>query len=218
MSSELSRKLYELYKCNEVELYEVSERCNGKMHGPFLISPNSKFSNSKIKVIFVGQETNGWSCERNISDQMKEYSNFNLGENYYSSPFWNVIRKFEASIIGDTHSSSWLNLNRYDENCKKPSRENLKVLADFDDLLLSELQILHPDVTIFLTGHSYDRRIMSLLDAEKEPLENLDPKTVCEFNASSINGRIFRTYHPNYLRRSGLEDKVISEICSQINV
>lgn len=218
MFSELSHKLYDLYKCNEAELYAVGERCMGKMHGPFLISPNSKFSSSKVRVIFIGQETNGWSSKSDIADQMETYSNFNLGEKYYSSPFWNVIRKFESSLIGDTYSSSWLNINRYDQNNKKPSNENLKILGKLDDLLLSELQILTPNITIFLTGHSYDRRIISLLDAKKKVVEGVNSKTICEYESSSITGRVFRTYHPNYLRRSRLENKVISEICSQVNI
>ncbi|WP_022954225.1 hypothetical protein [Leucothrix mucor] len=218
MSSELSQELYALYKKYESDLYEFGERSNEIVHGPFLISPNDKFSTSKVRVVFIGQETNGWSCKKDISNQMETYSKFNLGEKYVSSPFWNVIRKFEKSIIGETHSSSWLNINRYDENSKKPSNENRELLSGLDTLLLSELKILKPDVTIFLTGHSYDSRIIPLLSAQKTSIGEFDQKQVCEMITNSIGGRVFRTYHPNYLRRSGLESRVISEICSQVNV
>ncbi len=215
-SSELSRELYELYKSNASALYELGEQCSGKMHGPFLISPNLKFFNSKIRIVFVGQETNGWSCKRDISSQMETYSKFNLGETYSPTPFWSVIRKFEKSILGDTYSSAWLNINRYDEDSKKPSNKNRALLSNYDNLLLSELVILKPDITIFLTGHSYDNRVIRLLSAHKKDVAEFDLKNVCEIITNSISGRVFRTYHPKYLRLSGLESGVIREISSQV--
>lgn len=41
------------------------------------------------KIMIVGQEPYGWEAsEESIKGLMAEYKRFNLGENYYNSPFW----------------------------------------------------------------------------------------------------------------------------------
>ncbi|MFO1421537.1 MAG: hypothetical protein U1F59_11510 [Candidatus Competibacteraceae bacterium] len=89
----------------------VMERCIR----PFLIDPNDNYRLSRRKVAFVGQQIKGWSNSDDISIQMREYRDFNLGIKYQSTPFWNnfgnTIRKLEKRLAGSEYSSAWLNLN-----------------------------------------------------------------------------------------------------------
>ena len=211
-----NQPLLELYKRHESTIYEIGLRCAENMQGPFLIAPNEGYWRSMPKIAFVGQETNGWSSERGISEQMTAYSKFNLGEAYYSSPFWNVIRKLERALTGGNYWSAWLNFNRYDEGGGRPSWDNQRVLSELDFLFLEELKLLAPDVVIFFTGPDYDERLTSLFQATQLPITGFPTRQLCGIQTSILRGLIFRTYHPIYLRRSGLEEKVIDAIRAEV--
>lgn len=211
-----NQHLLELYKRHESAIYENSSRCAEAMEGPFLIAPSENYWCAQTKVVFVGQETNGWSSEGDISSQMDTYSHFNLGEAYYSSPFWNVIRKFETALTGSNFSSAWVNLHRYDQEGGRPSLDNQRILSELDFLLLEELKLLAPDVVIFFTGPNYDKRIAALMEATFVPFRNFPPRQLSEIRADKLKANMFRTYHPKYLRLSGLEEKVIEEICAEV--
>lgn len=211
----LIKQLESLYAENQQRLFELSN--NEKMHGPFLISPHEKYTESNVKIAFVGQETNGWSQKKDVVGQMKTYYNFNLGKKYRSSPFWNVIRKFEDAINNDQYCSAWLNLNRYDENNKKPSAKTRSILNNYDDILLSELRILKPDVVIFFTGHAYDGRLLPALKAKKSPIQDFKVKQFCELLTDELHAKVYRTYHPRYLRMSKLENSVIETVSDLVN-
>ncbi len=212
----MNQRLSELYSREKSTLYEVKARCSVGMHGPFLIAPNEAYWRSEIKVAFVGQETRGWASALDVQSQMEDYSDFDLGKNYYASPFWNVIRKLEKTLTGTSHSSAWLNLNRYDQDKKRPTESNRLVLAELDFLLLEELRILAPDIVIFLTGPSYDLRINRLLQATQLPVKGFNPRQLCRVESSVINCKIVRTYHPNYLRRSGIEKSIVATIRAEL--
>ena len=168
-----TKKLIELYKNNEREIFQIDLQPEEKVNGPFLISSSEAYEGSKLKIAFVGQETRGWACTYNINDQIEKYQKFNYGEEYYSSPFWNVIRKTEKSFQCKPYSSAWLNINRYDQSGRRPNRENLKKLATLDFLLLEEIKILNPDILIFFTGPTYDSRIASMLNADFFSVQSL---------------------------------------------
>jgi hypothetical protein len=207
-----NHRLLELYTKHESEIYGITSRCSEEMEGPFLIAPNEAYWNSPLKIAFVGQETNGWESEREILAQMAAYSAFNLGEAYYSSPFWNVIRKLEDAITGTTYSSAWLNLHRYDEGGQRPSWDNQIILSELDFIVLEELKILAPDVVVFLTGPDYDQRITALLQADYLPVGEFPTRQFSQIQSPVLSATIFRTYHPKYLRLSGLEEPIISAI------
>lgn len=216
-----NQHLLDLYKKHKSKILEVKLRCNDndKMNGPFLIVPNDAYQQAALKVAFIGQETNGWSNKPDISEQMTTYSNFNLGENYKyrNGPFWSVIRKIETALTGSILSSAWLNLNRYDQDKKAPSIGNQLILSELDFLLVEELKLIAPDVVIFLTGPHYDQRITSLLQGEKAPIDGFNQRKLCQIKSPALTSMIFRTYHPNYLRRARLEKDVIETISAEVS-
>lgn len=212
----INQHLLELYTQHESRIWEIKSRCDSdQMNGPFLISPNDTYTKSVKKIAFIGQETNGWSNKNDVLEQMTTYIKFNLGEAYYSSPFWSVIRKIEMALTGSVLSSAWLNLNKYDQARKAPSTANRVILSELDFLLLEELKLIAPDVVIFLTGPHYDRRVSNLLKGEMLPVEGFNQRKLCQIVSTEITGKIFRTYHPHYLRRSRFEKVIIEAITAQ---
>lgn len=219
--------MFDLYKQRKSKILEVKLRCNDndKMNGPYLIAPNDAYWNAKIKVAFVGQETNGWDSHADISKQMTSYSNFNLGEEYQKkcrSPFWSLIRKIEVALTGSTLSSAALNLNRFDQTrddqkSKAPSIGNQLILSDLDFLLLEELKLIAPDVIIFLTGPHHDQRVTRLLQGEMMPIDGFNQRTLCQIESPLSASMIFRTYHPGFLSRRGLTVKVIDAISDAVS-
>jgi hypothetical protein len=220
-----NQHLFDLYKQRESKILEVKLRCNNndKMNGPFLIAPNDAYQQAALKVAFIGQETNGWSNKPDISEQMTTYSNFNLGENYKyrHGPFWSVIRKIETALTGSILFSAWLNLNRYDQGKKSPSPDNRRILSSLDFLLLEELKLIAPDVIIFFTGPRYDKRVRSLLRVEDispmVEINGFDQRKLCQIDSPALTGKIFRTYHPKYLRLNKIEDTVIKAISDAVS-
>lgn len=209
-------KLFELYKANELAIHEVKAQCTAAMEGPFLIAPSDSYWSSVVKVAFVGQETHGWPSAENIRDQMQEYADFNLGVEYYASPFWNVIRKLERSLTNSQFSSAWLNVNRFDQERGAPSNENKRTLSELDFILFEELRIISPDVAIFFTGPSYDNRLFQLLPCAIQAVDGFSERQLCHLNSDLLPAKLFRTYHPNYLRRSSLEKSVIEVISALV--
>lgn len=225
-----NQHLLELYKRHETAIFEIKSQCKVKdkkgMNGPYLIEPNNAYWNANTKVAFVGQETNGWKTkecytESSISEQMTKYKNFNLGETYKykGGPFWSVIRKIEDALTGSTLSSAALNLNRYDQGKKSPSLENQAILSSLDFLLLEELKLIAPNVIIFFTGPRYDARVKSLLKIQSPMIEmnGFSRRQLCQLETPALTSMIFRTYHPNYLRRAGLEKDVIEAISDAVS-
>jgi hypothetical protein len=60
--------------------------------------------NNLFLFLAIGQETYGWEIfsdvvtEEECAGMMSAYEDFNVGEKYYASPFWNVIRKIETAL------------------------------------------------------------------------------------------------------------------------
>lgn len=211
-----NEKLFELYQANKLAFREVKDRCTAEMQGPFLIAPSDTYWSSALKVAFVGQETHGWSSVEDNREQMQEYVDFNLGERYYASPFWSVIRRLERSLTGSMFSSAWLNFNRFDQDGGAPSDENRRVLSELDFILIEELKIISPDVVIFLTGPSYDDRLFKLLLGGAQAVDGFNERQLCRLNSGVLPAKSFRTYHPNYLRRSDLESPVVDAISTLV--
>jgi hypothetical protein len=191
------------------------------MTGPFLIAPGDEYWSSKPKIAFIGQETHGWWTGQSILNQMGHYREFNLGANRgngkkYSSPFWQVIRQFEVAFTGDRYNSAWLNLNRYDDNRRRPLLHDQAIISELDFLLLEELRLLAPDAVIFFTGQSYDQRIAALLQAEVLPLAPFLPRQLCEFKSPLLSCRIFRTSHPKHLQLKRRTGQVIESIREEV--
>ena len=186
--------------------------------GPFLISPNEIYSKQPNPLMIIGQETNGWNY--NVDDlekQMKVYEDFNVGIEYYSSPFWNVTRKLEKALGNEAYSCAWTNFSKYDVDAGRAHGEQEKEISTLDNLLEKEIEILKPKICILFTGPNFDHRINKTFEnVEFIEVNGFSRREISQLKHKSLPELTFRTYHPNYLRRSGMEEDILEFLASTI--
>lgn len=210
----MKNQLVELYNKKVKDFEEVKAKITkGKVNGPFLMCPNPKYSEQERKLFVIGQETKGWENYQDIKKQMGVYEGFNLGKDYYSSPFWNVMRKVERALKNKEYSSAWTNISKFDVDRKRPTGENEKIIAKIDSLLIEELEIIKPDVCVFFTSHTFDHRLKKIFaEIEFISIPGFEKKVLCKLKHKDLPEHSYRTYHPRYLRTSHNEDKFINFI------
>jgi hypothetical protein len=207
-SNELLKNLYrkslQEFKCFTDKF---SEDC---LHGPLLISLSSYYDQN-TKFMIIGQETYGWAAEyTNINAQISCYEDFNMGENYTSSPFWNITRKVEALFENEPYSCAWSNLNRFDHNGGSPKGNVELEIPKFDQILAEEIKILKPDLCLFYTNHKYDWRLKQIYTGlSLEEIHGLPTKHFCKLSHPDLPLRSFRTPHPKTMRMQGWENDFI---------
>ena len=201
----------------------------GKMCGPFVIEPTPQFSSSPRRVLFVGQETNGWYTvedilrpQKGLEEALLWYREFALADNHPAarSPFWTFHRKVAAGLGLDWRAILWSNLIRFDGTALPNGCGSLvdhpceAALLDLQRGVLSyEIDSLRADTVIFLTGPNYDHVIRSEFgDAEFSAVGQDSVRLLSQVKSHSRRTRMIRTYHPAYLRRAGLFDRVAEEV------
>ena len=213
-------KLLKAYQVRQEDFdFIIKENPEENMGGPILISPNEKYYKQPNPLLIVGQQTSGWDCcfddqskEINLLKQMEVYEKFNLGKNYYSSPFWNVTRKVEAAIGNEPYSCAYTNINKFDHDGERPYSGYEKEIVVLDDILVTEIKIIKPKICLFFTGHSFDGRIRNIFsEVEFAKIEGWDwtPRQLSHLKHPDLPFLTFRTYHPRYLRQKGLETDFI---------
>ncbi len=215
----MEKRLESLYLENLDQIKSVRLKYNDyDLEGPFLISPSEKYNISKKKIFIIGQQTNGWCCNiDSVQNQMKCYDDFNLGESYYSTPFWNVFHKIEKTILNDNYCSAWGNFNRYDFEADRPTGEIENEIAKLDYLLKDEIKVLKPDICFFLIGNSFDDRIKELFpSAVFDKVGDWNINQLAKIKHVDLPVCSYRTYHPKYLRLKSLEEPFINELKKEI--
>jgi len=184
------------------------------MAGPLLMSPNAIYNVQPLPLLIIGQETNGWHY--NVDDlelQMKVYEDFNVGIDYYASPFWNVTRKVEKSLGNAPYSCAWTNISKFDLDNSRSYGLYESEISKVDDLLLKEIDILKPRICIFFTGPSFDERIKGIFEnINFFEVADYNLREFCRLEHSCLPYHTYRAYHPNYMRRMGYENDFIEFI------
>lgn len=155
---------------------------------------------------------------------------------YNRSPFWRFFRKFEKS----GYAPCWNNLDKvrryicvdekdwvesklsYDEQNSDREKLNAKIF-DGKSLLQKEIEIASPDIIVFIVGPNnpyYHALGLAFFDGDRvdSKLEEVYPKhsekDCCqEFSKMlGLNVPTYWTYHPNFLSRNGLFNKVVGKI------
>ena len=188
-----------------------------ELSAPILIKIPTSYLLQDVKLMIIGQQTQGWG-DGDINDLLDCYEDFNFGEKYYASPFWNITRKIEKALGIDRFAIVWSNLNRCDYNGKRPPIKIEKDLRILFPLLLGEIEILQPDVVIFFTGPYFDEHIKhAFINSRFESVETFTNKELSRINHKLLPQHTYRTYHPKYLRISRIESKII-EYFQRINI
>ena len=133
------RKLYEekwiILENKAKEIAEISH--------PLLIKVDEeKFTNSDIKILIFGQETDGWFDKfpnKNIDEIMNEYHQYLTYSNDKDRrPFWNNISKIGKTTRGE------------------PTGAIRNIENKYFNIIVPEIEILKPDIIIFTTGYKRD--------------------------------------------------------------
>jgi len=189
-----------------------------KPTNPLLLRINEKeYIDSDIRVMIFGQETNDWDWDfkNNIEHCLITYDKFvNTNACYsYGGQFWNGYKKF-LSILKQQHpkkriTSIWNNVIKTGVRGRKgkPSKIVYEVERNHFNVIHKEIEILQPNLILFLSGPNYDKEIsdaLSLVDYDKV-LEKYSSRQLARLNLKG-HKNVFRTYHPNFLWRNGIDD------------
>jgi hypothetical protein len=236
----INSKLFSLYSKNISSLSLVADKYNNGLHKkaektayPLFIRSNSGYECADVKLLIFGQETNMWCAEdekifsSNISlnEILELYDNFFGKKACYKKPsnFWPCI-KYLIDKLQEKNSCIkidylWSNIIKMAYYYKKgiPSFYEKIVKPILNSLVVKEVKILKPDFILFFTGPYYDFVIDDIFkNPQKKKINKFNERQLCEIVIQDVK-KCFRTYHPQYLNRSKLKNKVINKIIRTIN-
>lgn len=203
------------------------EKLDIKPANPLLLSIHEEeaYKNADIRIMIFGQETNSWYDKRGATiDAVQSLYDvfFNQGECWsYSGQFWNGISRFITSIQKKFPDKKirlvWNNIVKIGRQGDKgfPPNYIYEIEREKFHVIPSELEILKPNVVLFLTGPNYDRILKDNFgELEYEALPNYSQRQLSRVFLKDVPFS-FRTYHPNYLWRNQI-DKYFGTIISDI--
>ncbi len=173
-----------------------------------------EFKSADIKVMIFGQETFGWhEFSISIEKEMESYKNFfNNGNVTYKgnskSSFWKAFRWFRQNI--DAHYKDkkvtyfWNNISkmgRYEEKAGVPTKIKELERTYFNHIIEKELELLKPDMVIFLTGNRNDEIRFNFKNVEMKDIHY-------SATLKSNNGKI-KYQKAQYLIHDNLPKKTI---------
>ena len=187
----------------------------------FLCVDEEKYEKSAIKIMFFGQETNGWieneNCYYNGKDSDLKYLMDGYYDFFYNGRCWkhggqffNGIKLFQKMMAEKFKNISihytWNNIIKIGkaEGIGRPPMNIYEIEREHFSVIKDEINILKPDIIVFFTGPYYDKVIT-------DNFGKLDFSALAPFSArqlSKINfhniKKAVRTYHPNYLWRNDI--------------
>ncbi len=221
----MNQKLKKLYETHWNDLIECSEGTDAAY--PLLIKVNDEYQKAKIKVMIVGQETDGW-CGKLEEGKKDTESVLNTYFNYFYKskdknrrPFWNrknfkyFQEQLTKKLSTNTISFIWNNVSKIGKVTKgKPTKKIDELEKESFNIFEEELKILKPDIIIFTIG----RRKIPIQHQENKPLED---KYIFEINFINYPEIIaFSTYHPNARIKGGkkeLKKDIVNLIVQRYN-
>ena len=170
---------------------------------PHLIQVPEGYAHASTRLMVVGQQTYGWGEPPYVGSVellMAGYASFDLGNGYRRSPFWVASHKLHRALNpeGPERAFLWSNLVKVDCKGARPAPE-IEDMVSRLGLLQMEIELTNPDVVVFFTGPYYDDRLTATFPG----VRFVDAgRHIQRLEHPQLPKRSFRTYHPNYLRRS----------------
>lgn len=231
----INKQLKELY---ESKWDDFSKKINGINNdvlsqeistNPLLLRiDEQEYLNSDIKIMIFGQETNDWDLDfkNDVEHCLIMYNDFFNTKNCFSKknkPFWTGYQKFISKLndasSGKRISSVWNNVIKIGIKGKKgkPNKSIYDIERNFFNIIKDEIQILKPDVLLFLSGPNYDEEIRnSLQNVNFNAIDNnFNIRQMSKLEVIGNNIKAYRTYHPGYLWRIDIDsyfDEIIKDI------
>jgi len=206
-----------------------SEKYKIKPANPLVLShrnPN-EFEKSNIKVMIFGQENNGWegTFNGNLEHSLDTYSNF-YGGGYYNyrgqfnnhfNLLVNLLKKHFGNKSIGLFWSNVIKVGKSDAKNKPPEYILNATINEFN-VLEGEIEIIKPDIILFLSGPDYDNHIRSQINGLKiKNYKDYNPRQVVKFEIPNVK-YAFRTYHPNKMNFLGKKyyNKIYSNLISEL--
>ncbi len=184
---------------------------------PLLLKVDEEeFEKSDIKVMIFGQETWGWhEFSTPIEEGMNKYESFFIKENFYKrhkkSAFWKAFKFFKSNLKRHFDDKSvtfvWNNISKIGKNNGKTgvTKEIRELEQNYFNVIKEELEILKPDIVIFLTGNRNKDLKFHFTDITFENIEMQNPKKKkMKYKASTkvisryLPKKSVKLYHPSF--------------------
>jgi len=241
-----NKELEELYKKAEKDISDKVAEYNKSQQDkfycatcPLFLKSHEGYENAEIKIMFFGQETNGWGDYehgKTIEEIINSYEEFFISGycyEHYRSPFWNGIKQIIKSLQERNANKKighlWNNIVKMGYNGKNFPHKFYDdiVKPHLNKIIVEEIKILKPDYIVFLTGPDYCQIINDVFGTpERKPVEGFKTNELCEVVISNEKmpsvKKSFSIYHPGYLQWKGKDvrenyfNKIIEEITQDI--
>ncbi|WPK55458.1 hypothetical protein [Vibrio fluvialis] len=169
----MNHKLKFLYSSKWKALIETAKANAINAANPLLVKVDQSYVDADVRVMIVGQETDGWyGCLRSrdlcVEELMDCYHNYfsqrNSGGNDMGKrAFWNMknFKYFETHLVEHLKDKKvafiWNNISKIGNDGRgKPSSSITELERGYFNIFLEEFEILKPDIVIFTTGESRD--------------------------------------------------------------
>lgn len=216
-NNDLNEKLTSLYEKHWDDFIEhVYKNGEKPCAFPYLIATDERYAKARKRVMICGQETNGWGKEKDYSQssgilELQEmYYNFVKGN--YSYSFWRFIRELRMRFSEDV-GFIYQNIVKVGKYQAKGADDTIYQLSkNHFPVWQEELQILKPDIIVFLTGPNYDGKIRYAL-GNVNPTQLTKNNKIVELHFEKHpNLHAIKTYHPGYLSRVKSFDEMLERI------
>jgi len=205
----LTARYQEIVSLEELRLM-ASE--NTKLAGLFVSSVSDEYLSSHRRVMIVGKETRSWSgglgrvhdfpnINAYLQHAMDGHASY-LRKPQPTSKFFQFYREVSRQMVGDKHavlprSVAWANMFCLSYEGKSPVRAKdqfQKIETLSRDLLRAQIEILKPDVILFVTGPGYDKYLKKFFHISNGSV--IHKKSLWSFSADKTPA--FRTTHPQW--------------------
>lgn len=232
----INSKLFQLYQDHWDSLFRELKHIN--RNPEFTINPanplllkvgdEKAYTEADIRVMIFGQEPNTWGgyLRDNVAEVQLIYKDFFL-TNYcfdtYKRPFWNGVNQLRHLFWNQYPKAKvefyWNDIIKVGMANDKgmPPHNIQQIELKHFKVIQQEIEILKPDVIIFLSGPDYDWFIKQQIgEINFNAIEGYSARQMARLEIPNVKTAI-RTYHPGYLKRSSNTDGYFNSIMNEIN-
>lgn len=198
-------------------LLQLDNEDNKKHTNPLLINVDEeKLTAADMKIMIFGQETKGWwdknGFARTVDEGMDRYKKFYCEQGFYKgykrSAFWKGFRFFQRELnkyyTDQKISYIWNNVSKIGKaNGKTGVLPRIRdIERNFFPVVREEVNIIKPDMIIFLTGPNRDHDIkFHFPDVEFSSSGTSNTKRqLAKVASKNLPSMTIRMYHPSFYK------------------